>query len=398
MKYTDSFFDTYQERRGSDSTKWDSCNEKFGVTSDTEMIPMWIADMDFRSPVEVQEALVERARFGSYGYTLKTDTFYDTIQSWIQRRYHWKVARDWIVITPGVIPGLHIAVQYLTSPGDGIIVQPPIYYPFMTSAEVNDRKMVPNPLIDKDGDWFIDFEDLEKKAKDPRNKILLFCNPHNPVGRVWTPEEIERVSWICAKNDVLLITDELHADLMMEGYQHNAVNAVCDTYMNNTITYYAPSKTFNLAGLQTAVAIIPDPQVRAKFNHGLEANRIFNVNWFGARALIAAWSQCDDYVDALCSYLNKNMDYMKSFLEERLPMLKMKKSQATYMVFVDFRGTGMRTEEIETFITKQAHIGVDMGSWFGIGGAGYLRFNLACPRITLEKALLQLEAALKNHQ
>lgn len=221
MKYTDSFFDAYQERRGSDSTKWDSCNEKFGVDSETEMIPMWIADMDFRSPVEVQEALVERAQFGSYGYTLKTDTFYETIQSWIERRYHWKVARDWIVVTPGVTPGLHIAVQYLTEPGDGIIVQPPIYYPFMTSAEINGREMVPNPLIDKDGDWFIDFEDLEEKAKDPRNKILMFCNPHNPVGRVWTPEEIERVSWICARNNVLLISDELHADLMMEGYAHH---------------------------------------------------------------------------------------------------------------------------------------------------------------------------------
>ncbi len=396
MKYTDAFFDDYQERRGSDSTKWDTCNERFGVDSNVEMIPMWIADMDFRSPVEVQEEMVKRAQFGSYGYTMKKDALYDAIISWVQRRYHWTVEKDWIVITPGVIPGLHIAVQQLTEPEDGVIVQPPIYYPFMTSAEVNDRRVVSNPLLERDGDWYIDFDDLEMKAKDPRNKLLLFCNPHNPVGRVWTPEEIGKVSRICAENQVVLVTDELHADLMMQGCSHHAVNAVCPQYRDNTITYYAPSKTFNLAGLQTAVAIIPDPALREHFLHGLNANRIFNVNWFGQSALITAWTQCDDYVEALCRYIDANMDYMKDFIDRRLPVLKMKKSQATYMVFVDFRGTGMSTEEIEAFIVKKAHIGVDMGSWFGIGGAGYIRFNLACPRCTLEKALLRLEAALND--
>ncbi len=396
MKYTDAFFDEYQERRGTDSTKWDNCNEKFGVDADMDMVPMWIADMDFRSPVEVEEEMVRRARLGSYGYVMKTDALYETIISWIQRRYHWTVEKDWIVITPGVIPGLHIAVQQLTEPGDGVIVQPPIYYPFMTSAEVNGRQLVVNPLIEKDGDWYIDFEDLEAKAKEPRNKLLLFCNPHNPVGRVWTPEEIERVSRICAENQVVLITDELHADLIMKGYSHHAVNAVCPQYRDNTISYYAPSKTFNLAGLQTAVAIIPDPTLREKFLHGLNANRIFNVNWFGQSALITAWTKCDDYVEALCHYIDANMEYMKDFIDHRLPVLKMKKSQATYMVFVDFRGTGMRPEAIEAFITQKARIGVDMGSWFGIGGAGYLRFNLACPRSTLEKALRQLEEALQT--
>ncbi len=396
MKYTDAFFDAYQERRGTDSTKWDSCNEKFGIAADIDMVPMWIADMDFRSPVEVQAEMLRRAQLGSYGYTMKSETLYETVISWIQRRYHWTAEKEWIVITPGVIPGLHIAVQQLTAPGDGVIVQPPIYYPFMISAEVNGRRLAENPLIERDGDWYIDFADLETKAKDPRNKLLLFCNPHNPVGRVWTPEEVEKVSRICAENQVVLVTDELHADLMMQGHSHHAVNAVCPQYRSNTISYYAPSKTFNLAGLQTAVAVIPDPALREHFLHGLNANRIFNVNCFGQSALITAWTQCDDYVTALCRYIDANMDYMKDFIDRRLPMLKMKKPQATYMAFVDFRGTGMCPEAIEAFITQKAHIGVDMGSWFGSGGAGYLRFNLACPRATLVKALLQLEKALQE--
>lgn len=393
MDYTDMYFDEYLERRGSGSIKWDGCNEKFGVDASEEMIPMWIADMDFRSPKEVIDAIVEKAKSEAYGYTIKPDSFYDSVIHWVERRYHWKVKKEWIIFTPGVIPGFHIAIQSFTKPGDGIIVQTPVYYPFMDGVKNNGRRLVINPLIEENGNWFMDFDDLESKVKDPDNKMLILCNPHNPVGRAWTELELERLGDLCVKYDVLLISDEIHADLMMRGAVHHAVCAVSEKFMGHTITHYAPSKTFNLAGLQTSVAVVPDDKIREMFIQGLNANRIFNLNWFSAAALETAYNQCDGYVTALCSYVEDNIDYMKRFLDEKIPMLKMNKPEATYMVWVDFRGTGMTTEEIEHFIVHKAHIGVDMGTWFGSGGEGYLRFNLACPRCTLQKALEQLEKA-----
>ena len=351
-------------------------------------------DMDFRSPKEVIDAVEERARSEAYGYSVKPDSFYESIIRWVGRRYRWKIKKEWIVFTPGVIPGFHIAIQSFTEPGDGIIVQTPVYYPFMDGVHSNRRTLVTNPLKERDGDWFMDFDDLEKKVREPRNRMMILSNPHNPVGRAWTEDELKRLGNLCADNGVLLISDEIHGDLLMRGAEHHAVCAVTGRFMEHTITHYAPSKTFNLAGLQTAYAVIPNDHIREAYIEGLNANRVFNLNWFGAAALEAAYNKCDGYVDALCSYVDANMDYMKQFIDTRLPMLKMKKPEATYMVWVDFKGTGMGVEEIEHFIVHKAHIGVDMGSWFGEGGAGYLRFNLACPRSLLEKALGQLEEAL----
>ncbi len=394
MEYTSAYFDAYLERRGTGSIKWDGCNEKFGVPAAEEMIPMWIADMDFRSPREVIEAIVEKAKSQAYGYAVKPDSFFQAIIRWVERRYHWKVEKEWIIFTPGVIPGFHIAIQNFTKPGDGIIVQTPVYYPFMDGVKNNGRKLVLNPLIERDGDWFMNFDDLEEQVKNPDNKMLILCNPHNPVGRAWTKEELEQLGTLCAENDVLLISDEIHADLIMNGSKHQAVCAISEAFQRNTITHYAPSKTFNTAGLQTAFVIIPDQKIRETFIEGLNANRIYNLNWFSAAVLETAYNQCEGYVDALCAYVDANMDYMKQFLEQKLPMLKMNKPEATYMVWVDFRGTGLSTDEIEHFIAHKAHIGVDMGTWFGPGGEGYLRFNLACPRKILEKALQQLETAI----
>ncbi len=395
MEYTKEYFDYDLDRRNTRSMKWDGCNAKFGVDPSIEMVPMWIADMDFRAPQEVVEALKQRVECQAYGYTTKPDSFYDAIINWVDRHYHWKVQKDWIVFTPGVIPGYTIVIQSFTEPGDGIIVQTPVYYPFMDGVNNNGRKLVLNPLKEENGHWTMDFEDLEAKVKDPANKLLILSNPHNPVGRAWTKEELEKLGNLCADNGVLLISDEIHADLMMGCHKHQAVCALSEKIRQNTITHYAPSKTFNLAGLQTAYAIIPNDEMRAKYEKGLNANRIFNMNWFGSAALEAAYNHCDGYVTALCDYVTANIDYMADFLKEKLPMLKMEKAEATYMVWVDFRGTGMSTEEIESFIAQKAHIGTDMGSWFGPGGEGYLRFNLACPRALLEKALNQLEAALK---
>ncbi|MBO5492856.1 MAG: pyridoxal phosphate-dependent aminotransferase [Pyramidobacter sp.] len=396
MKYTREYFEQMPVRQGTMSTKWDWCNTRFKLPADAKVLPMWVADMDFYSPREVIEAVKMRADLGCWGYTCKTPELFDAIVGWVARRYGWQTAREEICLTPGVIPGFHMAIQAFTNPGDGVIIQPPVYYPFKSGVEINGRVVVNNPLKEKDGEWTIDFDDLEAKAKDPHTTMMIFCNPHNPAGRAWSAEDVARVAGICECHGVVLVSDEIHADLIMPGHEHHAACAVCPDLKNNCVTFYAPSKTFNLAGLQTAYAVIPGAELRSKFQKALEVAHLGIANSFGTAAMIAAYTHCDDYVTALCEYVDANMDFMKEFIETRLPELKMKKSQATYMVWVDFRGTGMNADEIENFILYKAKIATDMGRWFGPGGEGWLRFNLAVPRALLEKALLQLEAALKN--
>ena len=397
MSYGKEFFDAYVERRGTRSIKWDGCNAKFGVDPAVEMLPMWIADMDFPAPEEVVRVVTERAAQGIYGYTInRPDSFVDAAVRWIDRRYHWQAKPEWVLFTPGVIPGFNIAYQTFSKPGDGIIVQTPCYYPFMDGIRNNGRKMVVNQLMETDGCYTMDFELLEEQVRDPGNKILIMANPHNPTGRCWTAEELSRVGELCARNGVLLIFDEIHADIIMEGAVFCSMGTLSEEILQNTIFCYAPSKSFNLASLQTAYVVIPNDAIRAGFEEGLNANRIFNMNWFGQAAMETAYDRCEGYVDGMRRYVSENMDYMASYLKENLPMLKMRKSQGTYMVWVDFRGTGMTTAQIEEFIVQKAHIGVDMGTWFGPGGEGFLRFNLACPRCLVEKAMEMLSDAMKT--
>ena len=398
MEYNQTFFDTYLERRGTRSSKWDGCNARFGVDPSVELLPMWIADMDFRSPTEVVEALAQRVQTQAFGYTTVPDSFYDAILSWVERRYHWKIQKEWIVFTPGVVPAFNVAYQAFTQPGDGIIVPSPSYYPFFDGVRNNGRKVAACPLVEADGYWTLDFDLLERQVKDPDNKVLILSNPHNPTGRCWTAQELERLGTLCAENGVILLSDEIHADLIMEGGCHTCVGTLSQRIVDNTIFHFAPSKTFNLAGLQTAYTVIPNPELRQRFTAAITANRVINMNWFGQVALETAYNQCEGYVDALCRYVSANMDYMADYLKENLPMLKMRRSEGTYMVWVDFRGTGMTTEEIERFIIHDAHIAVDLGTWFGAGGAGFLRFNLACPRMLVEQAMRQLTQAFRQRE
>ena len=396
MKYGKEFFDTYVERRGSRCVKWDGCNAKFGVAPELEMLPMWIADMDFKVPEEVAEAVIERAKHSVYGYIMgRPDSFLDAIVNWVQRRYGWTAHKEWVMFTPGVVPAFNIVYQNFSAPGDGIIVQTPAYYPFMDGVRNNGRKLVVNQLLEKDGYYTINFDELEQLVKEPSNKILIIANPGNPTGRCWTAEELTRMGELCADNGVLMICDEIHADLIMPGSKFCSMGTLSEKILQNTVFHYAPSKTFNLAGMQTSYVVIPNDAIRAKFERGQVANRIIGMNWFGQVALETAYNQCEDYVSGLCEYVGANMDYMAQYLKEHLPMLKMRKSEGTYMVWVDFRGTGMTTEEIEHFIIHKAHIGVDLGTWFGPGGEGFLRFNLACPRCLVEKAMQMLTEAFK---
>ncbi|MCC2826719.1 pyridoxal phosphate-dependent aminotransferase [Faecalicatena orotica] len=393
--YTKEYFDYMLERRGTKSSQWDGCNAKFGEDPSVEMLPMWVADMDFRVPQEIRECLHRRVDTQAYGYRIQDPAFFEAIVNWQKKRHNWNVKCDWITFVPGAIQGFIYAIRSCTAEGDGIIVQSPGYSPFAEGTELNSRKVVYNQLTEVDGRWKIDFEDLEKKVKDPKNKLLLLCNPHNPVGRAWSKPELEKLGRLCLENEVVVVSDELHSDLIIDKTKkHQVMAAVSEEILQNTITVNAPSKTFNLAGLQTAYTIIANETLRKKYRESVAADRIYNnMNWFGPDVLCTAYNQCEQYVDALCDYIGQNMDYMGEFLKENLPAVKWKKPEATYMAWVDFRGTGMSAEEIENCIVKKAHIGAELGTWFGPGGIGFIRFNLACPHKKLEQAMKQLKQA-----
>ncbi len=384
-------FDEYVERRNTDSIKWDGACEKFGVTH--ELLPMWIADMDFPSPPEVVDALVERAKHGVFGYVQKSDAFFQSIVKWMGKRHGYKIQKDWLVVTPGVIPGYTIAIQAFTNPGDGILVQMPVYYPFMDSIRNNGREIVNSPLKPKGDKYYMDFDDLETKASQLNVKMMIFCSPHNPVGRVWTRDELQKVADICLRNNVLLISDEIHGDLIMKGNKQIALATLGKKYAANMITTCAPSKTFNLAGLISSFMIIENPVIRADFVRQLNRNRIYHINNFGAVALQTAYGKCDKWVDDLNRYLDANLDYMQAYLKKHLPKLKMYRPQGTYLVWVDFSGTGLTSEQIYDRMINKAKIAVDFGEWFGPGGERHCRFNIACPRSLLEDAMARLKKA-----
>lgn len=387
-------FDEVIDRKNIRSTKWDFCNEKFGVDKNIDMIPMWVADMDFNSPIEVVEAIKERANVCNYGYSVLQDSFYESVINWFKRRYNLILSKEWIVLTPGVLPGLNIAIQSLTDVGDGIIIQEPVYYPFMEGINNNGRKIVNNQLIENDGKYEVDYEDLENKLKNKENKLMIISNPHNPVGKSFTKEELSKIGKLCVENDVILISDEIHSDLTMKGYKHEVMIDMSEDIKQNSIVMHSASKTFNLAGLQTAYNIIPNEKIRNKFINGLNKNRIFNMNFFGPIATEVAFNKCEYYANQLVDYVDKNMTYMKEFIDENIPSLKMEKSEATYLAWVDFRGLKKDYNEIENFVTHKSHIGVDYGSWFGDSGKGFLRFNIACPRSILEMAMKKLKDSL----
>lgn len=388
-------FDQYIERRGSDSLKWDGCGRKFGMEGD-DLLPMWLADMDFLTPEPVREAVLARAQHGVFGYTRKNERANPAICAWVERRYGWRTDPSWILPTPGVVPAISHCLHALTRPGDGVIVQMPVYSPFMECIELNDRVVKNNPLLERDGRWSIDFDDLERAVRDPRTTMMILCSPHNPTGRVWTEEELLRVGELCARNGTILVSDEIHADIVAAGHRHTAVAALSEEIRMNTVAAYSPAKTFNLAGLKTGYILTANPDMRAKLERALIASRAIGISSFGFTALEAAYTRCDAWVDDLCAYIGKNFEYLAGFISERLPRLRFAPPEGTFLAWIDARGLGMSNAELEAFMLRKARIAVDFGWWFGRGGDGYLRLNVACPRPLLEKAAGQLEAAYND--
>ncbi|THE14166.1 pyridoxal phosphate-dependent aminotransferase [Bacillus timonensis] len=389
MKYN---FDESINRLQTNSVKWDEVENLFG---DKEILPMWVADMDFKSPQPVIDALKERADHGIYGYTTRPDSYYEATVGWMQRRHNWTIEKDWIIFTPGVVPALGIIVQNFTNPGDKIIIQQPVYYPFMSVIEKNGREIVNNPLRLENGRYYMDFEDLEKKI-DPSVKMIILSNPHNPVGRVWAKDELTRLGEICLKHNILVVSDEIHFDLVYEGNVHTPFASISEEFAGHSITCTAPSKTFNLAGLQTSNMIIPNQDLRERFTKALEDRFIGMTNTFGVTALIAAYEKGEEWLDQLLVYLKGNLDFLNEYIKSNIPEVKVIEPDATYLVWLDCRELGMDAKKLEEVIQKQGKVAFDEGYIFGKEGEGFTRINIACPRALLEEGLKRFSQVLKK--
>ncbi|WP_077619306.1 MalY/PatB family protein [Bacillus sinesaloumensis] len=389
MKYN---FDESINRMQTNSVKWDEVENVFG---DKEILPMWVADMDFKSPQPVIDAIQKRAEHGIFGYTTRPAAYYEATVGWMKRRHNWNIDKDWICFSPGVVPALHIIVQTFTSPGDKILIQQPVYYPFMSVIEKNGREIVNNPLRYENGRYSMDFDDLEKKI-DTDVKMIILSNPHNPVGRVWTKDELTKLGEICLNHNILIVSDEIHFDLVYKGNVHTPFAAISDQFAQSSITCTAPSKTFNLAGLQTSNIIIPKKEYRERFNQAVEEAFLSITNTFGVTGLIAAYEEGDEWLDQLLDYLKGNLDFLKEYIKSNIPEVKVIEPEATYLVWLDCREFGLDSKELENVIQKQGKVAFDEGYIFGKEGEGFTRINIACPRTLLEEGLKRFAQAIKN--
>jgi cystathionine beta-lyase len=385
-------FDKRLDRTNKASYKWDQSVKLFGRE---DILPLWVADMDFEAPKEVVEAIKHRAGQGVYGYTFRTQAYYDAIVGWLSRRHGWTIQQDWISSSPGIVPALSLMVQAFTEPGDGIIVQSPVYYPFYDVIKMNGRVVVDNPLILEDGYYTIDFEQLTEQAKAGA-KMLLLCSPHNPGGRVWKKEELERIGVICETYNVLVVVDEIHHDLVFSGHKHVPFASLSEALANRSITCIAPSKTFNLAGLQAATIIIPNEQLRQKYNQLLKTLSLHMESFFGITAIESSYTYGDEWLDQLLVYLEGNLNALLAYIHEHLPQVKVIKPEGTYLVWIDCTSISTDPSVLKSLMFEKAGVAFSEGSVFGKQGAGYLRINMACPRSLLIEALEKFSAAVNS--
>jgi len=350
--------------------------------------------MDFSSPKGVIDAVVKRAEHGIYGYCLAPESYYDSIISWMKKRHSWDVAREWIINTVGVIPSINIAIQAFTQPGDKVICQTPVYYPFYNIVRNNGCHFLANSLEFVDGKYLMDFEDLKRKAADPRAKAMILCSPHNPVGRVWTKEELAEVSRICLENDVFIISDEIHCDLVYKNHRHIPLALVSEDIANNSIICISASKSFNLAGLKTSSVVIPNKRIRQKFEHRLESVLVKSPNVFGCVAAEEAYNHGEDWLEQVLGYIESNLEFLTTYIQEKIPQIKVIQPEGTYFVWLDCRGLGMEYQDLEEFMLNKVKVWFDEGSIFGEEGQGFQRIVIACPRKTLEEVLNRLERSV----
>lgn len=384
-------FDTVIERRGTCCAKFDAA-EANGYPAD--ILPLWVADMDFQAPPCVLEALHKSVDHGIFGYSFMSPCYYRALENWFRTRFDWQVQRDWLIQTPGVVFALSTAVRAATQPGDAVLVQPPVYYPFYNVIRQNGRKLVESGLIYENGRYTIDFEDMERVIVRENVKLYILCSPHNPVCRVWTVEELRRLGDICKRHGVKVISDEIHCDFAFPDHPHTPFIKACPEMQEDTILCTAPSKSFNLAGLQVSNIFIPGQSLRAAFQREMDIMSYHGVNNLGAAACQAAYERGGEWLDACKAYMRENLAYVRAFLAENLPQIKLVEPEGTYFAWLDCSGLGLSKEELDELVIRKAGLWLDSGSIFGECAAQFQRVVLACPRATLEQAMQRLKAAI----
>lgn len=383
-------FDQIIERQGSGSVKWDS-------VENPSILPMWVADMDFRAAPAIIDALQKRVEHGIFGYAKVPDAYYEATVNWFSRKHSFHIERDWILYTSGVVPAISAILKALTNPGDGVIVQTPVYNCFFSSIRNMGCQLVENPLVNCDGHYQVDFEDLENKASRSDVTVMILCNPHNPVGRAWTKQELVRIGEICFKHGVKVISDEIHCDLMFPGNHHQPFAALGDEFLMNTVTTHSPSKSFNIAGLQIANIVTANKELKQKVDRALNIHEVCDVNPFGVAALVAAYNQGEEWLNELNHYLYENYLAVVEFVQHQLPKLSVIQQEATYLAWIDCRKLDIPSEKIGEMLLKEGSLMINQGSVYGNSGDGYIRLNMACPRALLLEGLERMASVLGNH-
>ncbi len=386
-------FDSRVDRRNTSSVKYEDMEKKFGRN---DLAPFWVADMEFKAPDFLINCLVERAQHGVFGYTKRMPDYYNAVSNWLQNRHGLQTKQEHIEYAPGVVFALHIMINCFTQPSENIIIQTPVYYPFFSVVQESGRRVVENKLQHVDGVYRMDFEDLKEKAQDPNTTMLLLCSPHNPVGRVWTKEELTELGNICISNNVLVVSDEIHFDLVYKGYTHTPFASISEEFKQNSITCTAPSKTFNIAGIHSAYTIIFHKERMDAYREQLFLLDLNRSNVFSREVTQAVYEKGDLWVDELVDYLEENMNYAYNYIQRYIPSIIPYKMEGTYLMWINCKGLGLTRDELDAFFVNDAKIALDSGYWFGESGDGFMRINLACPHSMLQDMLTTLRNAVEN--
>jgi len=381
-------FDELIDRTNTNCIKYDGRQMFFG---NADLLPLWVADMDFRTPDFIVEAIKKRAEHELFGYTFRAESYTNSIVNWLKRRHNWEIKSEWVTFSPGVVAGLTMAIEALSKPGEGVIIQPPVYFPFFDSVKGTGREMIENPLKLENGRYYFDLEDLKSKIT-PTTKLLLLSNPHNPGGMAWNREELTALAQICIDNKILIISDEIHSDLIFDGYRHTPLAGLSDEIAQNCVICMAPSKTFNTAGLTTSFLVIPNKRHFVAYERVMRLPHLHMGNIFGTVALEAAYTHGEEWLAQLLNYLQNNYTYLEDFFRINMPEVKVMKPEATYLIWVDFSAYGLLDEELNQKLIE-AGVGLNRGVQFGKQGSGYMRINIGCPLSTLKEALARIKKA-----
>ncbi len=384
-------FNRMIDRRNTNSLKYDFAVER-GKPAD--ILPLWVADMDFQTPTEVLDAMQKSVAHGIFGYSDMKQDYFNAVHHWFLRHFDWDTKEDWLIKTPGVVYAIALAVKAMTKEGDGVMIQSPVYYPFYEAIRLNNRKLIQNSLVYENNQYSIDFDDFEQKIITENVTLFILCSPHNPVGRVWTKEELTWLGEICLKHNVTVLSDEIHCDFTYPGYKHTIFASINEAFADHSIICTAPSKTFNLAGLQVSNIFIKNPTLRLKFKREMDASGYSQLNTLGLVACKAAYEYGEPWLVELKAYLYENLRFLRDFLKNNLPGVVLIEPQGTYLVWVDFHALKLSRKEMADLIVNKANLWLDPGHIFGSCGDGFERINIACPRETLKKALNQLKNAL----